>query len=71
MTLPEAQAEIVRRFEDGCECQQCGNFYRVDIMVPDDLWVRITGRNLLCPVCIARGIENLREYGAYELRRIT
>lgn len=53
-----------------CECQRCGELYRVDIMVPDDLWARISGRNLLCPMCIARAIEDLREYGAYELRRI-
>lgn len=41
-------------------CQGCGQRYKVDVMIPDALWKRIRfGRNLLCGVCIMRGIEKL------------
>ena len=57
-----------------CICQQCGRNYRVDLIVPDDVWEKIKpdgkakGAGLLCGACILNKIEALcnltDEYGA-------
>ncbi len=51
-----------------CKCQGCGKPYKVDLLVPDDLWERIKpegksmGAGLLCGQCIMGRIEVLNEY---------
>lgn len=59
--------------EMSCTCQSCGNSYKVDVVVPDDLWELIkpkdkpTGGGLLCGVCIIRRLEKLGNYVAFDL----
>ena len=46
----------------GCLCHGCGDRYRVDLNIPDDLWAAIgmpTPGGLLCGVCIMRRLEKL------------
>lgn len=55
--------------EKGCACQGCGQRYKVDVQVADDLWNRIRpqgkaeGTGLLCGCCIFSRIEALDEHG--------
>jgi predicted RNA-binding Zn-ribbon protein involved in translation (DUF1610 family) len=54
----------------GCKCQACSKFYKVDLLIPDELWEKIkpegkkTGAGLLCGSCIMKKIEDLGEFGA-------
>jgi len=56
-----------------CKCQGCGNQYRIDIGVPDEIWERIqpsgkaVGAGLLCGSCIVARLEAMGVYGSYEL----
>lgn len=58
---------------EGCTCQECGNKYMVDIIVPDDIWEEIKpygkpkGSGLLCGQCIFRKIENLKQFSSFQL----
>ncbi len=58
--------------DEGCACQRCGNKFKVDIIVPDDVWERIkptgkpAGAGLLCGHCIISRLEDLG-YGAFAL----
>jgi len=51
-----------------CTCQDCGNTYKVDLLIPDYLWEEIkppnkqVGSGLLCCICIAKAIEGKDEY---------
>lgn len=51
-----------------CTCQGCFKPYRVDLLVPDEVWERIkpegkpVGAGLLCPECIGRRVEALGEH---------
>lgn len=57
----------------GCTCQGCGRKFLVDVLVPDDLWLRIGMRaqgGLLCGRCICDRIEALGEYGALSLSEV-
>lgn len=60
---------------DGCTCHGCGQTFRVDIMVPDDIWDRIrpphkpAGAGLLCPTCIVQRIEATEDFAAFEMCR--
>lgn len=60
--------------DNGCRCQSCGQYYRVDINVPDDLWDRIRpggkaeGAGMLCGRCIMNRVEALGEFGALRVR---
>lgn len=54
-----------------CTCHGCGVKYKVDVLVPDELWVKIyyenrekakDGGGLLCPICIMSRIIELDEY---------
>lgn len=48
----------------GCKCQGCSRPYLADLLVPDDVWERISptavdgykGGGLLCPSCIMERI---------------
>lgn len=54
--------------EAGCLCGRCGRRYRVDVLVPDALWSSIaSGTTLLCPRCIADGLEVRGEFAAFRL----
>jgi hypothetical protein len=59
---------------DGCTCQQCGVSYKMDLLIPDELWERITGitsgGGLLCPSCIVVEIEKARGFSAFKLTQI-
>jgi hypothetical protein len=56
-----------------CVCQRCGNKYKVDIIIPDELWEQIKpqhkpiGAGLLCGNCIVDALEE-RGYSAWELK---
>jgi len=51
-----------------CKCQDCGKQYKVDWLIPDNLWEQIKPSNkcitsgLLCGCCIAKRIERLNTY---------
>lgn len=54
--------------DDGCLCQNCGQRYRVDLRLPDELWERIHGPdNLLCGMCIMKRIERIGVFDYYDL----
>lgn len=47
-----------------CTCQKCGNQFKVDLNIPDQIWDLISeGKNLLCGVCIMKALERLSKYG--------
>lgn len=52
-----------------CICQQCGKNYRIDLIIPDDIWEKIKpvnkpkGAGLLCGTCIINKIESFGKYG--------
>ena len=56
-----------------CKCQNCGKDYKVDVIVPDEVWERIKpyrtheGNGLLCGACIFEAIEELGEYNVFHL----
>ena len=58
-----------------CKCQSCGNQYKVDLIVPDDLWEKIkpkgkpVGAGLLCGPCIAGRVEAFDKYDGFLLKR--
>ena len=65
--------ETAKIIEECCKCQKCGNRYRVDIIVPDDLWEKIkpagkdVGAGLMCGSCILQAIEDFGDYDKFEL----
>ncbi len=58
----------------GCKCQGCGNQYKLDLIVPNDLWEKIKpegkpkGAGLLCGSCIMKRLSKLFKYAAFELK---
>lgn len=47
----------------GCICQGCASRFKVDFILPDIIWNKISdGVNLLCGRCIAGRLENLNQY---------
>lgn len=60
----------------GCLCQKCGCRYKIDLLIPDDLWELIkpkgkpTGAGLLCGSCIMELLEGLGTFGAMKAERI-
>jgi hypothetical protein len=58
--------------DNGCLCQRCNHRYRVDFMLPHELWVKIHGRfNLLCGTCIVELIEAREEFDYFDLVKLT
>lgn len=59
-----------------CTCQKCGEKYKIDFIVHDDIWktIRDDGEkvyNLLCPVCISKAIVGMDEgYYAFHIYQI-
>jgi len=56
-----------------CRCQSCGMDYKVDVMVPDEIWDKIRPSNkegeggLLCGRCIMFRIESMSDYSVFHL----
>jgi len=55
-----------------CKCQKCGNEYKLDLLIPDEIWSKITlSKNkeagLLCPVCIVTELEKIYGYSMFKL----
>lgn len=46
-----------------CICQGCNEPYEIDMLIQDELWVKITPKSgdagLLCPLCICRRLIKL------------
>ncbi len=69
----EAENAQLRELTSGCICQSCGEEFREDVGIPDDLWDRIRpegkppGAGLLCGRCIG---ERIAEENARLLSRI-
>ena len=59
-----------------CKCQSCGKRYKVDLIVPDELWNKIKpngklkGGGLLCGSCIMARIERISDYDCWFLSRL-
>ncbi len=59
-----------------CKCQQCKRNYKVDLLLPDWLWEKITPKPLissagmLCGSCIMNNIEALDNYEAIHVEII-
>jgi len=57
-----------------CKCQNCGNKYKVDLIVEDYIWKNIKpidkprGTGLLCGCCIIKKIE--KKYGYFTIQTI-
>ena len=62
--------------QEGCICQGCGRKYKVDLLIPDDLWDQIipkekrSGGGMLCGRCIMDKIEALGEFNAFRMELI-
>jgi len=57
---------------DCCKCQKCGHKYKLDLIIPDEIWRKITpSKNneggLLCPICIITEIEKIYGYSMFKL----
>ncbi len=56
-----------------CKCQGCGKNYKVDLIIPDNIWKIIKplekseDTGLLCGACILNRIENLDAYTVIHL----
>ncbi len=61
--------------DQACKCQGCESRYKIDLIIPDDLWERIKpkgkpkGAGLLCGPCIMKRLGELLEYDVFKLRR--
>lgn len=56
-----------------CTCKLCGNIYKVDIIIPDHIWIEINGHSgcgLICGNCIMAFLES-NGYGAFVLEPTT
>lgn len=56
--------------EEGCRCRKCGQHYRVDLLLPDEVWRAINPQDLelLCGRCIVAALE-AGGFGAWRLVR--
>jgi glycyl-tRNA synthetase (class II) len=56
-----------------CKCQNCKKQYRVDLLIPNELWERVKPKGktmasgLLCGSCIMKRIEQLNNYRALKV----
>ncbi len=59
-----------------CTCQHCGDKYKIDLLIPDELWEQIKpigkleGSGLLCGSCIMNKMEKLLSYSAFEIENM-
>jgi len=73
--VSEDAKPITRKEFDGCVCQGCKAMYKVDVVIPDDLWEKIKpkgaiGSGLLCGACMFKKIDLLGEFSAFHLSPI-
>ena len=56
----------------GCLCRDCGERYKVDLCLSDDLWQEIwhDNKGLICGACIMKRIEKLDIYRTFSLNEI-
>lgn len=54
-----------------CTCKACGRKYKVDIMISNKLWEKITpdGLGMLCGQCIITRIEKLNRHDYFFLTK--
>lgn len=53
-----------------CTCKNCGCSYKVDLILPDGLWFKISddsSSGLLCGKCIMEKIEKLDKHGSLKV----
>jgi hypothetical protein len=66
----------MNEIDKGCICQRCDNEFKVDLIIPNDLWKKIKPKNkskgggLLCGLCIMKAIEDEGNFDAFELKHI-
>jgi len=59
-----------------CICQSCGEKYKIDLLISDDLWEKIKPINkpvragLLCGGCIMKRLERILDYSTFKLKEI-
>ena len=50
-----------------CLCQECRKQYKIDLIIPDEMWKLISPNKddsgLLCGECIMKKLEQLNKYG--------
>lgn len=62
--------------QEGCVCQGCGNYYQVDLVIPNEVWESIKpegkaeGAGLLCGSCIMARVEAMSSYAAWDLVKL-
>lgn len=57
--------------DNGCLCQRCHCRYRVDFILPDELWAKIRGACLhLCGTCIVELTEAREEHDYFNLVKL-
>lgn len=56
--------------ETGCTCDRCGDTYKIDLNLPNELWWKINPvtYKMLCPECIGELLKWINEFGAYHLQ---
>lgn len=55
------------------KCQACRRLYKIDLLIPDELWEKIkpngkhSGAGLLCGGCIIERLERIKGYNAVRI----
>lgn len=56
-----------------CICQGCGVKFKIDLIIPDKLWKKISPKKskggLLCGSCIIKQLEEILSYNAFKLTK--
>ena len=71
----QVSEEIKTDSQQGCLCQECGKRYKIDIMIPDELWEKIKpngkarGAGLLCGSCIMKKLEEFNQFDYWFLTK--
>jgi len=64
--------KIYIKERDGCLCQSCGRIYKIDLIIPYEIWKKIIPKDyengLLCGICIMEKIEELNIFGSLEIK---
>jgi len=60
-----------------CKCHECGKQYKIDLIIPDELWEQIKpngkllGASLLCSLCIMEKLEKMDKYDYWYITKLT
>jgi len=60
-----------------CKCHECGKQYKIDLIIPDELWEQIKpngkllGAGLLCSLCIMEKLEKMDKYDYWYITKLT